>query len=466
VDPIPWYVEHAFYLAFVPALLIVGLSGLFLRSRGTRGSGRHGAAYLAALGEPMTEIRPDLDGTVQVLRGTLQLYGEPCARYEDGGPAAAAAMECSAARTWFEPPLLPFNAQRQARDLVLAVGDTRVVVDGDLVVVVGSREHWPGVGMHLLRDEVVERIAADSGHDVRSYDDFAVLRSLADGDEVVALGRLARDRPDKSRLVGYRTAATTWRLRPFEGWGIPVAYAEAPKFRTSLRRFLALPALAASGLVLLYAAVWVSIDNDDAVAACSLSCEQHGECQPVVERAGLGVAVACEPARVAPCERLAVCREEGRCTADGSQCIAASNDDCRASASCRELGRCTAHDGRCVVASDADCAGAQSCVEDGRCSADLDSSSSMVGRCVHGSDADCRASIGCRHNGECTLAAGVCARKTSDDCRRSEWCRRDGRCDYDTSLQHCVAMADGDCRNADVCVTHGRCTALGGTCGE
>lgn len=97
------------------------------------------------------------------------------------------------------------------------------------------------------------------------------------------------------------------------------------------------------------------------------------------------------------CASLAGCREEGLCTAEGQECIAASDADCRQrSEVCSRLGRCTAQDGACVATSDADCKASSWCEIYGGCHA-------VDGGCLALTDADCEAAAVCSQYGWCTV---------------------------------------------------------------
>jgi hypothetical protein len=110
------------------------------------------------------------------------------------------------------------------------------------------------------------------------------------------------------------------------------------------------------------------------------------------------------------CPVQIVCREEGRCTAEGGRCVAASAADCRSlSEVCYRFGRCTP-DGEngCIVGSDADCQVSSVCTIYGGCHA-------KDGRCVALTDADCAASSGCQQYGWCTVnTEGECVKVGGD----------------------------------------------------
>jgi len=98
-----------------------------------------------ALGRPMSRVEEGTAGERVLLEGQLEVLEGPCARFEDGEPAAAATVEASGAhaipdgaRPRFADGKEPFVARSaRASEVVLAVGSERVALTGPLDVYIG-----------------------------------------------------------------------------------------------------------------------------------------------------------------------------------------------------------------------------------------------------------------------------------------------------------------------------------------
>jgi len=76
------------------------------------------------------------------------------------------------------------------------------------------------------------------------------------------------------------------------------------------------------------------------------------------------------------------------------------------------------------------CARTEACKEAGRCTSRGD-------ECVVGSDGDCRSAVVCTKKGRCTLVDDACAATSIDECRNSANCRDEGDCYFDREEGRC-----------------------------
>ncbi len=157
---------------------------------------------------------------------------------------------------------------------------------------------------------------------------------------------------------------------------------------------------------------------------------------------------------VASCQASQRCQSEGLCDEGKDRCVA-SPDGCSQSQRCHEEGRCAVDEGVCVAAADADCKSASLCAAEGRCKAD-------AGRCVAPSDQHCKATAACKDEGRCLARDGVCVKS----CQDSELCTRHGRCGERASQAgSCVATSDAACDASLLCKELGHCSlGLDGRC--
>jgi tRNA A-37 threonylcarbamoyl transferase component Bud32 len=155
------------------------------------------------------------------------------------------------------------------------------------------------------------------------------------------------------------------------------------------------------------------------------------------------------------CKESQECEYEGKCTAQGRECVATSDADCRASEWCTFYGNCTAEAGKCVATTDTDCKASEWCRAYGNCTAG-------GGKCMVTSDVDCRTSTKCKKAGECKAKDGECIATSDADCRASFFCRVFGRCEVKD--EECAATSDADCKASWYCKEYEFCTLKGDHC--
>ena len=458
---IPWYFEHALLLSLPVAAVVVLVGRWLIVWWGSRRAREQARDRLRALGGVRVELSPSDEDHVVTLRGTLRVVGAPCTRYEDGKAAAAATLEISDARTWFEAPEIETSSHRRADELHLMVGDRQVVVDGELSVWVGSRELWPGVSIRLSDDALATQVLEDGGFDPRQCDGFPVFRSLADGDEVLAQGTVARNRDDRGHAAGYREQAMRWRLHAGGELGIPVAAVKGPRFAARHNILTAGPALVLAAALIGWVGWSVDVDHDDALTVCKKPCSERGACWPLAQWRGIGVSIDCVEGDAPACERMADCTQRGLCSLVDGRCAAASPEDCAPIEACRLDGKCTPRDGRCQVGSDRDCRESVACGEQGWCTAHLDL---RPPTCGFGSDADCEKTNDCHLRGLCSHRAGRCVTAKRADCLQARYCQDDGLCSFDAERGLCHAKSDSDCEGSRACERDGRCFAVDDVC--
>lgn len=457
---VPWYFAYATWIAAISAVALVGGTAIFAVWWGGRRARDQAPKRCAALGAPRREVRASDDGQLVTLEGVLVAEPAPCARYEDGAPAAATTLEVSAERTWHAPPKIASTTHRRAADLTLRVGSREVELEGPVAVWVGTREYWPGRSMGRLPATTATDVMQESGFDPRSFDGFPVFRSIADGSEVIVRGRLACQRADVDRAAGYREAAVRHVLKPEGAEGIAIASLRAPRFVSRRHILLAGPSLVVGAALVAYAQLFVQVDRDD-LADCAVPCHEEGRCEAVARWSAFGSQVSCLQTKPLPCRQMRSCIEEGRCSDGGSGvCVAMSRADCAATEACRREGRCTPSGGPCVVG-EGDCPASAVCEEEGWCTTLRWRDGSACGR---GSDADCSRGPKCRLVGLCSWVDGRCTAASDADCRQTKSCESDGLCSYDPTNQRCHAGGDEDCRGAEACARRGRCFAVDGVC--
>jgi hypothetical protein len=207
-------------------------------------------ARRARLGVPVQEPERWRDGDALALQGRLELSGAACREFEDGRPAAAA----SAGPGRAADRALAVHARGD--ELAVAAAGRRVVLDGPLEVVVGSREGRPLAPPRWLDPGVLERLAAAAPDDelpARLVRRRLAFRSLAPGDAVRVRGVLRGG------------AEGGWRLTGEPGAPVRAAYDGVP---VASRRVRTVAVLALSGLLAAaaaYAALYLA--GDAALAA-------------------------------------------------------------------------------------------------------------------------------------------------------------------------------------------------------
>src|SRR5262249_34327474 len=148
------------------------------------------------------------EGDAATVRGVLRVGGEPCERFEDGAPAAAAAVLAATGargtpRERALPAWAPAASVRAERLSIVdaATGEAVVGLAGPLEVLVGSREVLTGrplsAGGTGLRDRVLSAYEGSGGDPAFGppslLDREVAMRSLYDGDVVAARGVLRRE---------------------------------------------------------------------------------------------------------------------------------------------------------------------------------------------------------------------------------------------------------------------------------
>ncbi|MEZ4293726.1 MAG: hypothetical protein R3B70_02030 [Polyangiaceae bacterium] len=222
------------------------------------------------LGKPSAHIDPATAGERVLLRGHIESVELPCARFEDGRPAAAATVEAegdSAVPDHQLPPSAELGDRlfvaRSARAavLTLVVDKERVAITGPVDVLVGTDETDPGAPFDALSAEVRERVGLAAEPEVLPGPHAnppclarPIFRSIRSGARVCAAGVLQR-RSEGDR-TGYRDRAR-WALAGDEEAPVVLAYEGAPSFRgpfsataRGVRRVERLRTVVAGGLVL------------------------------------------------------------------------------------------------------------------------------------------------------------------------------------------------------------------------
>jgi hypothetical protein len=162
----------------------------------------------ASLGEPRTAVADGMGAGVVTLEGTLRADGTaPATRF----PYGMSLME--------EVTQGAVTAPHGA--LALEVSGRAIAIDGDVQVILGSRETFEAAGKGMIR-------------------------ALADGDEARARGRLEPVAADTAS--SYRERAVAYRLRP-DGVAVPLAFAGTPRASAGRRHALAAIGAGAIGAV-------------------------------------------------------------------------------------------------------------------------------------------------------------------------------------------------------------------------
>lgn len=205
MEHLPFTIAHS---AWFPWALIAGLTGAHLlwtwirprllarlRARSQRARvGEPGALESAAGGEQTT------------LTGTLGLAGAPAKRFEDGQPSAATtASPVNPAQV-----LGALAITRCGEGLTLDVGGIDVGIEGDLEVLVGSREVYFGSSFRRIGGALSRELDAADSAALNALSDYqAAFRSLLSGDQVRISGYLRR-LPAPAGGEGYRMPGDRW----------------------------------------------------------------------------------------------------------------------------------------------------------------------------------------------------------------------------------------------------------------
>jgi hypothetical protein len=167
-----------------------------------------------------------VDGEVQMLVGRLRVSGAACESYDQGAGVAASTIECPLDERGRRRHGLAFVALRRRADrlaLELDGGASgAVALQGEVEVLVGSRQAHPRRRLHGLPRLLCERVYRDRpAHidaDVLLYEP-PVIRNLAEGETVIVVGEVVADGaagPDPGAVAGqpYRVPAPQrWLVR-------------------------------------------------------------------------------------------------------------------------------------------------------------------------------------------------------------------------------------------------------------
>lgn len=214
------------------------------------------------------------DGEVQFLIGRVHVAGTPCQSYDRGERVAASTIECPLdARGRATHGRAAVTMRRRADRLALTLEGGAVALEGDVEVLVGSRQAHPRQRLHGLPPSLCERVYRDRPASIEPgalLREPPVIRNLAGGETVVVAGRVVADGAAGSHRAHagapYRAAAPQrWTLRPVDAGddrpAITAISREALTVPTSpVLRFGALPlAWTAGALVALAAAGALSL---------------------------------------------------------------------------------------------------------------------------------------------------------------------------------------------------------------
>lgn len=210
-----------------------------------------------------------VDGEVQFLIGRVRAAGTPCESYDRGDPVAASTIECpldASGRAAHGRGAV--SLRRRADRLALALEGGTVSLEGDVEVLVGSRQAHPRQRLHGLPPSLCERVYRDRPASIEPGSllrEPPVIRNLAAGDTVVVAGRVLADGAagsDRAHTgAPYRAAAPQrWILHPVDASAdrpaITAVSREPLSVPTSpILRFGVLPLVWAAGALAVLAAV-------------------------------------------------------------------------------------------------------------------------------------------------------------------------------------------------------------------
>lgn len=169
---------------------------------------RIGAArQRARLGEP-SALETAVQGEPITLAGVLGLDGEATKRFDDGKPAIAT----TAAPVKPAEVLGALSINRSGQGITLDVGGVLVSVEGELEVLVGSRELISGKRFRSLRGRRYREVYSTNSDALSGLSrSKAAFRSFAAGDAVRLRGYLRRLATERAG-EGYRTPGDRWVL--------------------------------------------------------------------------------------------------------------------------------------------------------------------------------------------------------------------------------------------------------------
>ncbi|MCA9665377.1 MAG: hypothetical protein KC503_07305 [Myxococcales bacterium] len=225
-----WLVAHGVAVWVTGLVVFVVLGMLWAWSRPRRRMARKVARARKTLGEPRS-LAPSAAGEEITLVGTLRCVTPDdeaapvlpdCQRLEDQRTAAvssAAAVEDEAR-----------SVSLRASSLAVDVGGIAVELDGDVDVLVGSRERLPGRRVGRTRGDVAHRVwLAAGGTETFDARQHLVYRSLQPGDRVRVRGRLERVAAVGDDELGYRELGGRWRLTCNGETPVKLAYEGRPQ---------------------------------------------------------------------------------------------------------------------------------------------------------------------------------------------------------------------------------------------
>jgi hypothetical protein len=184
------------------------------------------------------------DGEVQMLVGRLRVAGATCESYDRGAAVAASTIECPLDERGRQcHGQVSLALRRRADRLALELdGGASVALEGEVEVLVGSRQAHPRRRLHGLPRLLCERVYRDRPAHVDPdllLHQPPVIRNLTAGDTVIAVGQVVADGavgPDAGAGQPYRAPAPQrWVVRPAgpETPAIAMLYAGAPAIPTS-----------------------------------------------------------------------------------------------------------------------------------------------------------------------------------------------------------------------------------------
>lgn len=198
------YGEHLWFL-FAAVFSLISLMWIWGRPWLTI---RFGAArQRKRLGEP-SALETAVQGEPITLSGVLGLEGEATKGFDDGEPAAAT----TAAPVKPADVLGALSINRSGKGITLDVGGVTMSVEGELEVLVGSRELFSGTRFRGLRGRRHQELYSTNGDALSALSRLkAAFRSLAAGDSVRLRGYLRRLATEGAG-EGYRTPGDRWVL--------------------------------------------------------------------------------------------------------------------------------------------------------------------------------------------------------------------------------------------------------------
>jgi hypothetical protein len=212
---LPWLLEHG-AVVWQIALFAFVIAGSMIGPLRARLAARRAAkAARAFLGKPI-DPRAARRGERVTIEGRVEVVEEPCARFEDGAPAAIASAG-------FEDKRMATDAR--ARRVAIRVDDALVDLEGPIVLLGGAREDRPGRPLSSLPRAIQDRAELPAGSAPGGRG--PVFQSFGLGDRVVVAGCLREEASDDAAT--YRAAAKRWTLTPDpQEAGILAAPARAP----------------------------------------------------------------------------------------------------------------------------------------------------------------------------------------------------------------------------------------------